>query len=106
MRKFLILICFALFPAVGSSKEKKSCRDGFELISCSEVKGSKRKHFCWKGEMTNEKKNKFCKSSKLAKKKAKAIKKEMKIKKAVKKEAPIAPKEESENSEDDLGLEY
>lgn len=105
MKKFLILICLALFPAAGYSQGKKSCRDGFEQVSCSEVKGAKRKNFCWKGKLTEEKKSKFCKSSKLAKKKAKAIKKEMKSKKAVKKEAPKAPKEESENSEDDLGLE-
>lgn len=60
MSKFLIIV-LALGVSSGVMAETKKVCGKYTAISCSDVDGAKRSHFCWKkGEPSAEKKNRIC----------------------------------------------
>lgn len=51
------------------AKTKYKCRKDRTLVSCEGVEGAKRKAFCFKGEVSSEKKALYCQKEPKVKKK-------------------------------------
>jgi hypothetical protein len=65
MNKILLLAISLLLSTASFSAEKEyKCRKKYSKISCSEIKDAKRESFCWKGKITDKKKDKICKKAK------------------------------------------
>ena len=80
MTKTILILAALLLASAGvrakESKPLKKCsKEGYQRISCEDVAKSKRKSFCYKGEIKPEKKQKICKTKRKHKKrKAKVTK--------------------------------
>lgn len=70
---FLFALMSASVSALANDKDIK-CRQKYTAISCQEVKESKRSGFCWKGNLTDTKKDKICKTAKKRKNKKRTAK--------------------------------
>lgn len=66
---FSILLSYSTFAA-----PKKRCGKKYNEVLCNEVAGAKRVGFCWKGQINEEKKERYCKTAPKRKAK-KAVKK-------------------------------
>jgi hypothetical protein len=123
MIKILLMISTLLLFTLSTTQAKSKCKKGQRKISCGKIKSSKRKSFCWKGEISKKRKNKICKTKKSKKKKTKksvskrnkkvkslkyknkkikTLKKMVKSKKKVKKVAPIPTPKPVEASKEKL----
>ena len=75
MKKVVILVLCLGISTVAFGAGKSKCKKKYTEVSCAEVEGAKRKSFCWKGKVSDEKKSKICMKEKKKRKYKKTSKK-------------------------------
>lgn len=63
MKKISVACLVLLITNTACAKPKFKCRNNATPVSCEGVEGAKRKGFCWKGDLAEDKKVRFCKKA-------------------------------------------
>ena len=65
----IVVMCLMLSVSVMAEAKKMKCdKKGYASVSCDGIAEAKRSEFCWKGKISDKKKEKICKTEKKEKK--------------------------------------